>query len=990
MKQKLQLLLMVIVVLSHFVVHAQNRVITGTITAKEDGLPIPGVSVKVKGTSIVVSTGANGRFSLSVPSNATTLEFSSMGYLSNSISLTSSNSYNVAMETDAKALTEVVVTGYGTGRSVGTIVGSVATVSARVVDSKPTANAFDALQGQVAGLQLFSSSGEPSVASSLRLHGVGSLGASNTPLILLDGAQVDPNVIVSLNPNDFETITVLKDASATSIYGARAANGVVYITTKKGHVGQTTMSVQQQYSQSSIAYDKFFRNVMNTAQLSDFQVAQGVRTQAQSDALLAQYPNDFEWFDYYHKKGVPTYQTDFNISGGANKINYYISGSYLDAEGIRYRSAYDRYTIRANVNTEINSYLKAGLILSAGTDNRQLNGWGSNSTNGGLALLAQPWFSPYKADGSEYYGETIAGWGRYAPNYLAEMMPDDYNRLQFNPSAYLTLTPMKGLTIKTQGGMNGTIERNTWGTRPVYAGSPGNGSLDESYGRSIIKTWTNTAEYKFNVGQNNFTALAGHEYVDFTNNSFSAGTASSPFDNMWLLQNGNLTNRRVSSGMSEYAFNSFFGRLEYNFKNRYYIDGSLREDKSSRFGANRQSATFWSVGGMWRAKEESFLKAISWIDDMSLRASHGTSGNSAIGNYEHLALASTTTNYTNNPSLAIAQAGNPELGWEKQAKTTVGLTMGFLNRFRLVVEYYFRETSDQLINVPQPFTTGWANIRYNIGAIQNKGFDITFDFDAYKNNTVDAFVTPYFNANFNRNKITELFQGKQTYIIPNTGVLWAVGQPVSFSYPLWAGVNPANGAPQWYLPNAGEAIANPRRDPAAITSSFSTALEQNTGIERYPWLNGGFGFRSGYKGIYLDVDFSFSAGKYMINNDRYFFENPTQFPGFNQSPVVLDYWTPQNPNARFPALTQQFTQFDSRLIENASFLRLKALQIGWNLPESILKTTKVVKGARIFFVGRNVFTITEYTGPDPEVDSNLALGTNPNTRQFGLGLQLRF
>ena len=988
MKKLLQSLFILLFVASTAM--AQNRTITGTVTSKEDGLPLPGVSVKVKGTNIGASTGANGRFSLSVPASATALEFSSLGFLSQTVNIGSGNTVSVSLEADAKALTEVVVTGYGTGRPVGTIVGSVATVSSRVVDSKPTANAFDALQGQVAGLQLFSSNGEPSVASSLRLHGVGSLGASNTPLILLDGAQIEPSVIVSLNPNDFESISVLKDASATSIYGARAANGVIYITTKKGRVGQTTMSIQQQYSESSIAYDKFFKNVMNSAQLAAFQVTQGVRTQAASDALLAQYPNDFKWYDYYHKNGAPTYQTDFNISGGANKTSYYISGSFLDAEGIRYRSAYDRYTIRANVNTEISNYLKAGIILAGGTDNRQLNGWGSNSTNGGLALLAQPWFSPYKADGSEYYGETIAGLGRYAPNYLADMMPDDYNRLQFNPSAYLTLTPIAGLTLKTQGGMDGTIERNTWGTRPVYAGSPGNGSLDESYSRNIIKTWTNTAEYKFNFGQNNFTALAGHEYVDGTNNSFSAGTASSPFDNMWLLQNGNLTNRRVSSGKTEYAFNSFFGRLEYNFKNRYYIDGSLREDKSSRFGANRQAATFWSVGGMWRMKEESFLKDVSWLDDMSLRASHGTSGNSAIGNYDNLALASTTTNYTNNPALAISQAGNPELGWEKQTKTTVGLTTGFLNRIRLTVEYYFRKTSDQLINVPQPFTTGWANIRYNIGTIQNRGFDITLDFDAYKNNTAKAFITPYFNANFNKNKITELFQGKQTYIIPNTGVLWAVGQPVSFSYPIWAGVNPANGAPQWYLPNSGDAIANPRKDPSAITSSFSTALEQNTGIERYPWLNGGFGFRSGYKGFYMDVDFSFSQGKYLINNDRYFFENPTQFPGFNQSPTVLDYWTPQNTNARFPALTQQFTQFDSRLIENASFIRLKALQIGWNIPESILKSTKVIKGARIFLVGRNILTFTDYTGPDPEVDSNLALGTNPNTKQFGMGLQLRF
>lgn len=988
MKKLLQSLFILLFVASSAM--AQNRTITGTVTSKEDGLPLPGVSVKVKGASIGASTGANGRFSLSVPASATVLEFSSLGFLSQTANIGSGNTINVSLETDAKALTEVVVTGYGTGRPVGTIVGSVATVSSRVVDSKPTANAFDALQGQVAGLQLFSSSGEPSVASSLRLHGVGSLGASNTPLVLLDGAQVDPNVIVSLNPNDFESISVLKDASATSIYGARAANGVIYITTKKGRVGQPTMSIQQQYSESSIAYDKFFKNVMNTAELAAFQVKQGVRTQAATDALLAQYPNDFKWYDYYHKNGAPTYQTDFNISGGANKTTYYISGSYLNAEGIRYRSAYDRYTIRANVNTEISSYLKAGLILSGGTDNRQLNGWGSNSTNGGLALLAQPWFSPYKADGSEYYGETIAGLGRYAPNYLADMMPDDYNRLQFNPSAYLTLTPIAGLTLKTQGGMDGTIERNTWGTRPVYAGSPGNGSLDESYSRNIIKTWTNTAEYKFNFGQNNFTALAGHEYVDGTNNSFSAGTAASPFNEMWLLQNGNATNRRVSSGKSEYAFNSFFGRLEYNFKNRYYLDGSIREDKSSRFGSERQSATFWSIGGMWRMKEESFLKDVSWLDDMSLRASHGTSGNSAIGNYEHLQTAAATTNYTNNPALAINQAGNAELGWEKQTKTTVGLTTGFFNRVRLTVEYYFRKTTDQLINVPQPFTTGWANIRYNIGTIQNSGFDVTLDVDAYKNNTAKAFVTPYFNANFNKNKITELFQGKQTYIIPNTGVLWAVGQPVSFSYPIWAGVNAANGAPQWYLPNSGEAIANPRKDPSAITNNFSTALEQNTGIERYPWLNGGFGFRSGYKGLYMDVDFSFSLGKYLINNDRYFFENPTQFPGFNQSPTVLDYWTPQNTDARFPSLSNQFTQFDSRLIENASFLRLKAVQIGWNLPESILKSVKVVKGARIFLVGRNILTVTDYTGPDPEVDSNLALGTNPNTRQFGMGLQLRF
>lgn len=968
---------------------AQNKTITGKVTGADDGQPIPSVSVRVTGSTTGVQTNVNGTYSISVPATAKTLTFSYVGMESKTETIGSRTVINVALS-GTNDLSEVVITGYGSGRKVGSTVGSIATVSAKVVENKPVANAFDALQGKVAGLQIFTSSGEPSATSSLRLHGVGSLGASNTPLYIMDGIQVEAGTIVSLNPNDIETVSVLKDASATSIYGARAANGVVYITTKRGKAGESTILVQQQYSESTTARPDFYRNVMNTAQLSAFQIAQGIRTQAATDALLAQYPNDFLWFDYYIKQNRPTYQTDLSVSGGAGKTNYYISGSYFNQEGLMYRSGFDRYTFRANVNSQVKDWLQIGLILSGGTDNREVNGWTTNDTNGGLAYLAQPWFSPYKADGSEYVGEQIPGWGRYAPNYLADNNPNMSNNLQFNPSAYVTFTPIKNLTFKSQGGMDGYIYRTTSGRLPSYAAFPGAGTKSEAYSRNIVKTLTNTLEYKFNFGQNNFTALAGQEYVDGTNTSFSANTQGLTNDKLWLLGNGTATNRGVASGMSEYAFKSLFGRLEYNFKDRYYFDASVREDRSSRFGANKQAATFWSVGAMWRVKQEDFLKDISWLDDVTLRASTGTSGNSSIGNYESLATASTSSNYNGLSGIAQNASGNPELGWERQAKTTVGVKTSFFNKVRLDVEYYFRETSNQLISVPQAYTTGYANIRTNIGTLQNRGFDVTLDFDVYNNSARKAFFTPYLNANFNRNKITELFQGKTYYIIPNTGVLWAIGQPVSFSYPIWKGVNPADGRPQWYLPGTGEGIVTPRKDESAVTSSFSTALEQNTGIERYPWLNGGFGFRSGYQGIYLDVDFSFSQGKSMINNDRYFFENPTQFPGFNQSPAILDYWKAPGDVTKYPSLTQQFTQFDSRLIENASFLRLKSLQLGWNVPESILKSTKVVKGARIFFIGRNLLTFTEYTGPDPEVDSNLSIGANANTRQVGFGLQVKF
>jgi TonB-linked SusC/RagA family outer membrane protein len=968
---------------------AQNKTITGKVTSADDGLPIPSVSVKVTGSNNAVQTNVNGTYSISVPANATSLVFSYVGMDSKTETIGSRTVINVTL-TSTNELNEVVITGYGSGRKVGTIVGSVATVSARVVENKPVANAFDALQGKVAGLQIFTSSGEPSASSSLRLHGVGSLGASSTPLYLLDGIQVDAGTIVSLNPNDIETVSVLKDASSTSIYGARAANGVLYITTKRGQAGQSNITVQQSYSEASVAHDDFYRTLMNTAELSAFQVKQGIRTQAATDALLAQYPNDFLWYDYYLKQNVPTYQTDLSISGGAGKTNYYISGSYYKGEGNAYRSNFDRYTFRSNLNTTLNDWLQVGLNLSFGTDNRLTNGQATNSTNFGLAYLAQPWFSPYKPDGTEYYGELIPGWGRYSPRYIQDMNPGNGNNLQFNPSAYVTFTPIKNLTFKSQGGMDGYIYRATSGQLPSFVGAPGAGTLTESYERNIVKTLTNTLEYKFSVGQNNFTALAGQEYVDGTNQNFSGNTVGLTNDKLYLLGNGTATNRGVSSGKSEYAFKSLFGRLEYNLKDRYYLDASIRQDRSSRFGANKQDATFWSVGGMWRIKQESFLKDVSWLDDVTLRVSTGTSGNSSIGNYESLATAATSSNYNGLGGVAQSASGNPDLGWEKQQKTTVGIKTSFFNRVRLDVEYYFRETSNQLISVPQPFTTGYANIRTNIGALQNKGIDVTLDFDVYNNTARKAFFSPYLNANFNRNKITELFQGKNYYIIPNTGVLWAIGEPVSFSYPIWKGVNPTTGLPEWYQPGTGDGIVTPRKDDAAVTSTFSTALEQNTGIERYPWLNGGFGFRSGYQGVYLDVDFSFSQGKSLINNDRYFFENPTQFPGFNQAKSILDYWTTPGQIATFPAITQQFTQFDSRLIEDASFLRLKSLQLGWNLPQSILKATKVVKGARIYFIGRNLLTFTEYSGPDPEADSNISLGVNPNTKQVGFGLQVKF
>jgi hypothetical protein len=273
----------------------------------------------------------------------------------------------------------------------------------------------------------------------------------------------------------------------------------------------------------------------------------------------------------------------------------------------------------------------------------------------------------------------------------------------------------------------------------------------------------------------------------------------------------------------------------------------------------------------------------------------------------------------------------------------------------------------------------------NVGALKNTGIDIAFDFDIVK--TKDYYVTPYINYSYNKEEVTELFQGLNYWIIPNTGVCWAVGKPVSYFYPLFAGIDPADGAPMWYKQGADKTITS----TAETTKVFNTAaLEQNVGIKRYAPVIGGFGFSAGWKGFTFQTDFAFALGKYLINNDRYFFENPTAFSGFNQTTRILDYWKNPGDQALFPKYGTQFTQFDSRLIENASFLRMKNLSIGYKIPESILKRTNFFTGARFFVTGRNLITVTNYLGPDPEVDSNLTLGVNPNTKQYTLGVELTF
>jgi len=984
MRKLFYLLVCTLFVVTH--AGAQSRSITGRVT-DEKNAPVANASVIVKGSNVGTTTNAAGEFTLSLPANAKTLVVSSLSFEASEVAIGSNSVVNISLKSSETSMEEVVVVGYGTGRKVSSVVGSVTTVNAEKVQDRPAANAFDALQGKVAGLQVFTSSGEPSQLSSLRLHGVGSLGASSTPLYVMDGIPVNPSTIISLNPNDFESISILKDASATSIYGSRAANGVIIINTKRGSANRpATVTLQTQHARSSLANTEFFNRFMNAKQLSDFFVASGYRTQAQMDATLTQYPNDYKWVNAFYKDNTPTNQVDLSVSGGGGKTSYFISGGYFKQEGLAYRSGFKRYTLRSNIASQVNNWLRFGGNIFFGSDKRETNPYNSNSLGRGLGLLAPPWFSPIDpATGKQYYG-TIPGWGSNSPRYLEEKVYGETSNIQFNPSGNISITPIKGLTLKTQAGIEFYDLTTTSGTLPSF-NNTFSGASNEAFTRGVSRTITNTGEYKFGLGaDHSFTALLGHEFIDDVTTAFNAGSTGQSDDRLILLNQGT-AGFTAGSSKAEFSYLSYFSRLEYSFRNRYFFDGSFRQDQSSRFGVNNRKANFWAIGGMWKAKQAAFFNDLKWLSDLNLKVSYGTQGNSSIGNYLSQALVGTIS-YAGSGGFGISQPGNPELGWEKQLKLTIGTNFSLWNRARFNIEFYNRITEDMLFSVPYPFTSGFASNTQNVGSLKNTVIDFAFDADVLKSKK--AYITPYFNLNYNKDKVTEIFQNKDYWIIPNTGVLVAVGKPLSFSYPLFAGVNPQTGNPEWFVP--GSKIMETRKDPSAVTTAFSAAtLEQNTGIRRNPPLNGGFGTTAGFNGFFMSADFSFSRGKYMINNDRYFFENPRVFTGYNQFSTVNDFWKRPGDIARFPRVgVTNWTQFDDRLIEDASFTRLKALTFGYNLPQKILARTTVVKAAKFYLTGRNLLTWTKYTGPDPEVDSNIGLGTNPNTKQLAVGLDITF
>lgn len=975
----------------------QNIVAKGKVV-DERNLPLPGATVRSKSASNVGTyTNADGVFSLSVKQGST-LVIHFLGY--KAVEMAASGNMQVKLLPDNTQLEDVVVVGY-MPRKVTNISASVVKVDAKTIENKPVANPLDALQGKIPGLQIYSSSGEPSATLSMALHGQGSLGAGTTPLIIMDGNPVSPLVIRSMNSNDIESVQFLKDAAATSIYGARAANGVMYITTKRGSSDKrANIKVNMQYAVSTLANTDYFDQLMNAKELLRYYEETGLHTASELDWLKENTfkGTDFSWYKYVYQP-APMLSADLSISGGSGDFNYYISGGAMKQDGLRMGSNYKKAFGRLNLNGKLNKYMSLGLNSSVSFDDSKVSPFGgSNASGGGLAAMNPPFISPYDPEtGREL--DYIPILDMTSPKHYVETHPSNSKAVILQASGHLTARINK-FTFRTQAGVEANYGTGASRSLPSFRRSYGVGGASRSYSSVVNFTTTNTASYQADWGEHSLTALLGHEYIAYKDDGFSASGSGLLDDRLHLLSS-TTKDFYIGEGSLSHAYLSFFTQLAYDYRSKYFVDLVLRNDASSRFGKNTRNGLFWSLGLMWKLKNEAFLRHVSWINSLDLKASYGTQGNSAIAPYLINSYVNKAGQKMDKLSFGFASFGNPDLSWEKQSKLTIGAKARLFDRLDVSLEYYRRDTHDMLFEVPLSYSVGlpmgafgYVSRFENVGRFMNQGIDLSIAADVLRGK--DYRIGVHANLNYNSDKVLELFDGRQSWIDPSTKLAYIVDKPVTFVLPIHKGINTDTGVPEWYVPGQDRTITT--RDNNSVANEYSASLEQNTGVKAYTPITGGWGLNAQWKGFYMNADFFFAIDKHIMSMDKMSYENDYHIrnsqANFNGSRRLFDYWKQPGDKTEFPSIewvranNRSSTYADTKLLENASFMRLKNLTIGYQVPKEKLGRQNILTSLRVYLTARNLVTFTSFRGIDPEVNHTAALGVNPNTKQVSIGVQL--
>ena len=952
--------------------------VSGVVTSAEDKQPLIGVAVvteKMQG----VTTLLDGTYTIKVEAG-TKLSFSYLGYRSVEWMVPAGNSkvtYNLAMQSESESIDDVVVIAYGV-RKKGTVAGSVSAVEMENITDTPTAAFDQALQGQVAGLSVMSSTGEPSASAKMTIRGVNSINSGTAPLYILDGVPIESSDFNAINPADIESLSVLKDAASTSIYGARAANGVIVITTKRGaKADRPRIDYRMQLGFSEIAGNNW--DLMNTAERIQYEKEVGL-TEGKDYDLLGK--TDICWLDEVYKQAALLQNYELSISGADDKTSYYVSGGYYNQEGTALGSGFARFSFRANLERKAARWLKLGTNTMLNYQQIQQADEGSYTlvTPISAARFMLPYYSPYKADGS-LASINDGSWKGIGQNPIEwqQNNPVTFKKYKLLSTFFAEATPIEGLSLRSQLAVDYSHTTGFGVSYPSYLPNQGQGSASRSSTDGGSLTITNTANYRFTKDyKHNFNFLVGQEGISYHYEAFSLLAEGQNNDFLTNVSSGTRVTSWSDTTDSDYGFLSFFGRGEYNYDNRYFAEFSVRADGSSRFGKKNRWAGFWSLGFMWSLRDEAFMESSRhWLTHAQLALSTGTSGNSSIPNYEHLALVGGGVDYGGDAGMLLAQPGNESLRWERPWTSNFALHFGFWHRLTVDAEVYYKRTSDMLMQVPLPYSTSGFGYKWdNVGTMTNVGVEVNLQGTLIQ--AKDFLWTANVNFSYNRNRIVSLYNGVTEYEMANTNTKLVVGHPLGeFYINRYAGVNPANGDALWYT--ADGKITNELRDEDKVLVGKSYIA---------PW-QGGFGTALSWKGLSLSAQFSWVADRWMLNNDRYFDESNGRFMNYNQSARLLDRWKKPGDITDIPR-HGVYTEFDSRLLEDASFLRLKNVMLSYSFPQSMLKKSKVFQGLRLYAQVQNPLTFTKFSGLDPEGTANVYQAQYPMARQYTFGLDITF
>lgn len=877
---------------------------------------------------------------------------------------------DVALEADVKTLSEIVVVGYGQ-QSARNNLQSVSTVKADAFLNVPAISPQQLLQGQAAGVQMVNSSGVLGSAAAIRIRGAASISGGSSPLFVVDGVPLNDggnggfssaqgagtglNPLLDLNPNDIESMTVLKDAAAVAIYGSRGANGVVLIKTKRGASGEKT-TVNFDYS-TGFSEPTNVLSYMSPSQFTGFvnewRTARGLAPQTFPEG-------GFDWVDGVLRTGsVNTY--NLSMRGGSEKTSYFVGIGMHDEKGFTIGNDLKRLSGRFNLDHQISSKVRMGVSYSLSNTTSDRIG-AENNTFAPLtsSYLQTPTVRPFDEQGNFVNTGFIA-------NVLAiEALNDNkfYFRRQVG-NLYGEVDLLKDLTFRTEFGADLTqSEEQSRVVNIVTPGGTGSRFVNQDY------KWltTNTLKYNKEVGQHAFGVLLGQAYETADNEFIQVAGTGFVSDQLRNVSSASTKTTTEASGTA-WGLSSLFSRFNYRFKDRYLLEASLRRDGSSRFGANKRYGNFWAVSGGWILSDEAFLKNVDFISFLKLTASTGTSGNDRLGNFPSLPLfgAGVGADYAGLAGLIPTQVPNPNLSWEETQQTDFGLAGSlFKNRVSFEVNYYIKNTSGLLLNVPYPFTTGFASAASNVGKMRNSGWDILINTTNMERGGFSW--TTSFNIGFLKNEVLALPANKdpegRDFIAGSAAQRAIVGETQNTFYMIrYNGIDPQTGDATWLNRN-GEPTTTPVANDRVVVGSA------------IPDFTGGITNTFRYKGFELMAFFNYSYGNFVLIDGLRFTEN--MGGTFNKSTDLLNYWRNPGDNAFAPRLNSPtagagvFNQLSTLQLLDGSYLRLKNLMFSYNLPKNILERTKVLNNARVFVMAQNIWTLQAkgFRGPDPEVSAN--------------------